>query len=66
MLICLKNILLIHLFYFLDVPCDLQFARGQRNSIQLIYNDYTYVKNAVTLNRTTWKCSRKVIIPMKF
>lgn len=57
--------LLIVVLYFyshIDIQCELQFTTGQRNSTQLIFNDYTYVKNATTLSRITWKCSRKVII----
>lgn len=38
----------------------LQYTTGQRGCVQLIFNQHTYVKNAVTGTRIIWKCSRKV------
>lgn len=40
----------------------LQFTTGQRGCLQLLFNQYAYVKNAITGTRIIWKCSRKVFL----
>ncbi|XP_031625136.1 modifier of mdg4-like isoform X10 [Contarinia nasturtii] len=43
----------------LDIDQNFTFTTGQRGCQQLVYQQYTYVKNSVTRLRTIWKCSRK-------
>lgn len=59
------NALFLYLFFFsppfrLDLITDFTFSTGQRGCEQLVFRDYTFVKNSMNGLRTIWKCSRKV------
>lgn len=65
-IICLTNTLFYSFIFIIDfdydqnVITDFTYSTGQRGCQQLVYDNFTYVKNSINRQRTIWKCSRKV------